>query len=77
MMYNEYDMNQAKNRAMHIGRKAGLAQAALFVMDEATATWRGSEEPHVEYDDARAIKLRHISNQLTKQADAAFTEANK
>lgn len=77
MLYNEYDMNHAKNRALHLGRKAGLHQAAAFVMDEAAETWRGSGELNEEYDDARAINLRHISNQLSKQADAAFTEANK
>lgn len=77
MLYNEYDMNRAKARAMRLGRKAGLAFAAGLVMDEATATWRGSAEPNVEYDDARAINLRHISNQLTARAVAAGKEANE
>lgn len=77
MMYTKAEMERAEAHAMHIGRKAGLHQAAAFVMDESCQTWRGIAGPdgQKKYDDARAHRLRHISDQLSKQADAAEKEA--
>ncbi len=78
MMFTREEMQRAETKALHIGRKAGLAQAAGYVMDESCAVWRGiiGASGQKKYDDPRANRLRHISDQLSKQADEAEREAN-